>query len=95
MKRVIDRKTYNTETAEEIATNDYSDGTDAYNCGRTSSLFLTKKGAYFESHSTCWQGESDVLIPVTVEGAIEFFETAYDQKKEFEDAFPGVEIEDA
>lgn len=95
MKRVINRKTYNTETADRIATNDFSDGTNECNCGRTSSLFLTKKGNYFETHSTCWQGESDALIPVTVEGAMEFFEAAYDQRKEFEDAFPGVEIEEA
>jgi len=46
MKRIIDGKTYNTETAEEIANwcNDFSSN-DFRSC--VESLFLTKKGAFF------------------------------------------------
>jgi hypothetical protein len=46
MKKVIDGKLYNTETAEEIA--NWSNGlsySDFNNCEE--SLFLTKKGAWF------------------------------------------------
>ena len=95
MKRVIDKKTYNTETANQIATNNFSDGTNKYNVGRTSSLYRTQKGNYFVTHLTCWQGESDSLEPLSENEAIAYFEEMYEQLEEYEAAFPGVKIEDA
>lgn len=47
MKRVINKKVYDTETATRIATNDFSDGTNQFNCGRTADLYRTKKRKLF------------------------------------------------
>ena len=95
MKRVINKKTYNTETADRIATDDYSDGTNQFNCGRTADLYRTKKGNYFVVRETCWQGEHNSLEPLAEDAAIAEYESMYDQIEEFEAAFPGVKIEDA
>ncbi len=95
MRRVINKKVYDTETADEIATNDFSDGTNQYNVGRTSSLYRTPKGAYFAIYLTSWQGESDSLEPLTEDEAIKVYEGMYNQQGDFEDAFPNVKIEDA
>jgi len=95
MKKVIDRKVYNTETAEAIATNDFSDGTNKYNCGRTSSLYRTKKGNYFIVHLTCWQGEENSLRPLSLAEAIGEYEKMFEEYDDFEDAFPGVKTEEA
>jgi len=95
MKRVINRKVYDTETATAIATNDWSDGSNKYNCGRSASLYRTKKGSYFAVHETCWQGEHDSMEPLSVGDAIKCYEEMHDQRIEFEEAFPGVGIEEA
>lgn len=95
MKRVINKKVYDTETAKRIATNDFSDGTNEYNRGRTADLYRTKKGNYFIVHLTCWQGEHDSLRPLSQNEAVEEYENMFDQREEFEDAFPDVKIEEA
>jgi hypothetical protein len=45
MKKTIDRKVYNTETAEKLGT--YIEGTFGDPAGYEENLFVTKKGAYF------------------------------------------------
>ncbi|MBA7562071.1 hypothetical protein ES708_03720 [subsurface metagenome] len=95
MRRIINKKVYDTKTADEIATNDFSDGTNQYNVGRTSSLYRTPKGAYFAVYLTSWQGESDSLEPLAEDEAIKVYEGMYDQQRDFEAAFPNVKIEDA
>lgn len=95
MKRVINKKVYDTETATRIATNDFSDGTNQFNCGRTADLYRTKKGNYFIVHETHWQGESDSLRPLSQDEAIEEYENMFEQREEFEDSFPDVKIEEA
>lgn len=95
MRRVINRKVYDTETAVIIATNDFSDGTNQFNLGRTSSLYRTKKGSYFVVYLTCWQGESDSLEPLSENRAIEVYEGMIKEVETFEDAFPDVGVEEA
>jgi len=95
MKRVINKKVYDTETAIEIATNDYSDGSNRLNNGRSSALYRTKKGNYFLLTETCWQGEHDTIEPVSKNEAMEEWEYFHNQYTEFEEAFPDIEIEDA
>ena len=91
MKKTIDRKTYNTETAELIGS--WSNGrsySDFSPCSEA--VYKTKKGNFFihgsggpmsrysESNGNTTSGGSDI-IPVTVEGAIEWCE-----KRECEEA---------
>lgn len=94
MKRVINKKAYNTETAERIATNDFSNGNDKFNLGRTESLYRTKKGSYFEVNYTVWEGESNSLTPLSKDEAEVVYEKMFDRIIEFELAFPDMEVEE-
>lgn len=95
LKKVINRKLYNTETAVLLAGNDYWDGNNWERSGRNTFLYRTKKGAYFAVHLTCWQGEADHIEPITEGEAVELFEGMREQRVSHEDAFPGVEVEEA
>lgn len=98
MTQIIDRKRYNTETATLLSGNDWWDGNNYERSGRNTFLYRTPKGAYFVAELTRWQGEADGLRVVDRDEAIEMFEehAARDQNRvEFEEAFPGVEVEEA
>ena len=43
---------------------------------------------------TLWQGEIDRLEPLTIEEAIALYEQLPEKSMEFEEAFPGVEVEE-
>jgi hypothetical protein len=103
MKKIINRKTYNTETADEIAY--YRNN---YNCGDFNhyeeTLYRTKKGNYFlhgrggplskyaEPYDGGWSGSSDV-VPISEEDVINWLEETGNHDK-LEEMFPD-EIEEA
>jgi hypothetical protein len=87
MKAVIRGKQYDTETAEAIADNEFSDGTNRMNTGRCTTLYKTKKGNFFEFNETCWQGEHDTIIPLNKGEAKELFENLKNQSVGYEEAF--------
>ena len=95
MSAVIDRKRYSTKTATLLAGNDHWDGSNYERQGRNSFLYRTPKGAYFAVHLTCWQGERGSLEPLTVDEAVSMFEGMIEHRVSYEEAFPGVEIEEA
>jgi len=95
MNVVKDGKRYRTETATLIASDAYWDGHNWERHGRNTFLFRTPKGGYFVQHQTCWQGELDTLEPLSQEEAIKMYEELPEHEVEFEEAFPGIEIEDA
>jgi len=74
MKKVIGGKLYDTSTAEAIADNEFSDGSNKMPGGRCSTLYKTQRGNFFVHHETCWQGEHDSIEPLTKGEAIDFFE---------------------
>jgi hypothetical protein len=74
MKRIIDGKVYNTETAKRIADNQFRDGSNRMNCGTCTTLYKTIKGNFFAYHETCWQGERDSIEPLAKEEARKLFE---------------------
>jgi hypothetical protein len=92
---VIGGKRYNTETAEVIASNAYWDGHNWERSGRNTYLYRTKKGGYFATHLTCWQGERDTLEPLSQDEAVSMYESLQEHEIDFEDAFPGVAVEEA
>jgi hypothetical protein len=53
------------------------------------------KGNYFAQHLTQWQGEGDTLEPLTQDEAVTLFEGLREKRVSFEEAFPGVKIEEA
>ena len=95
MIKVINRKRYNTATAVIIATNEYKINSPADGLRRTSSLYRTQKGEFFSTHETCFEGEHDSLQPLSEADAIDIYEAMSTCYIKFEDAFPGVEVEDA
>ena len=95
MNEVIGGKRYNTETATLIAGDDYWDGHNWERKGRNTFLYKTAKSAYFVQYRTQWQGELDRLEILPQEEAIRLFEDLREKRITFEQAFPGVKIEDA
>ncbi len=99
MKQVIDRMTYNTETATLISGDDYWDGNNWERSGTNTFLYRTKNGRYFSQYQSQWQGDNDRLIAMSESEAIVLYEQhqIHGELREecFEDAFPGVEISEA
>lgn len=74
MKKIIGGKQYDTEKAELVADNSFTDGSNRLNHGRAMYLYKTKKGNFFCLYVTCWQGEHDSIKPLTIDEAKELFE---------------------
>lgn len=94
IKRVINGKRYDTNTATILASNEYWDGSNFERGGRNTHLYRSKGGAYFVVYSSQWQGESTKLEPLTREEAIELYEELQEQYVGYEEAFDTV-VEEA
>jgi hypothetical protein len=95
MVEVIGGKRYRTETATLIAHDAYWDGHNWERHGRNTFLFRTPRGNYFVQHQTCWQGERDRIEPLGRDEAIRLYEELPVKELGFEEAFPGVEVQEA
>jgi hypothetical protein len=58
-------------------------------------LFRTPKGNYFVQLQSTWPGERDRLFPLSRDEAMRLHGELPEKRVSFEQAFPGVEIEDA
>jgi hypothetical protein len=88
MKKVIGGKKYDTETATLIADDVYWDGNNFERHGRNTWLYRTPRGAFFRVDGTFWQGERDVLVPVSESEAKRIYEEDLPEHYlEWEDAF--------
>ncbi len=63
--------------------------------GRYAFLFRTPKGNYFVQYQSSSPGERDRLVPLDQSHAVTLYEKLPNKEVSFEEAFPGVEIEDA
>ncbi len=95
MSVIVDGKRYRTEGAELLASDVNSDGASGEQVGRNTFLFRTSKGNYFMQHQTTWPREQDSLTPLAREEAFRVFAELPAKMMEYEEAFPGVKIEDA
>lgn len=95
MERVIRGKRYSTATATLLAGNDYWDGHNYERSGTNTFLYRTPKGNYFKVHLTQWQGDRDSLEPLTQDEALELWENLSVKRLDYEEAFPGMIVEDA
>lgn len=94
--KIVDRKRYSTKTAMLIASDAYWDGHNWERSGRNTFLYKTPNGAFFTVTLTQWQGEQDSLTPISEDEAIELYETTLSEHEvEYQDAFPGVTVDDA
>jgi len=92
---VIGGKRYKTADSEEIANDAYWDGHNYERRGRNRFLFKTKNGNYFLVTRTCWEGERNALTPLSQDEAIMTWEELTEHLVKFEEAFPGVTVEEA
>lgn len=98
MSAVKDGKRYSTETATLVAGNDWWDGHNHERNGRQTFLYRTARGAFFFAHITCWDGEADHIEPCEISEAIDFYEQVQPHgtaRLPYDQAFPGVTVEDA
>lgn len=97
--QVVDGRRYSTRTATLLAGDDYWDGHNLERGGTNRFLFRTPRGAYFVQTRTCWIGSQQNdgrLTPVTQADAIGLFESSMRERRvTWEEAFPGVAVEDA
>lgn len=94
MERIVGGKRYAVRTANLIASDEYYDGQNFERNGRNKFLYRTKGGAYFEVRLTQWTGESDDIIPLSREEAIELWDDLQEKEVSYESAFDAV-VEDA
>lgn len=92
---VIAGKRYRTATSTIIADDAFWDGHNWERRGRNMFLYRTKNGNYFKVLQTRWQGERDSLVPLTMDEAQTLWEQLPEHNVTFEEAFPGVKVEDA
>ncbi len=95
MTRVIGGLRYSVGNSRCIADDLYWDGSNWERSGRNTFLYKTKGGRYFMVNLTCWQDERDTLEPVSLEEAIQMYESLPEQNVAFETAFPEVLVEEA
>lgn len=93
---VIGGLRYSVEKSALIASDLYWDGSNWERHGRNTYLYLTPGGRYFIVTRTQWQGEDDgALRPLEVEEAQDLWEELRVREVSYEEAFPGVTVEDA
>ena len=95
MIEIIGGKRYRTETAELLASDAYADGTSHERIGRNTFLFRTPNGSFFMQHQTMWDRERDCLTPLARDEAVQVYTELPVKMMDFEQAFPGIKIEDA
>jgi len=91
---VHDRIRYSTTTATLLAGNDYWDGHNYERGGTNTFLYRTPRGRYFAFRRTLWEGKRDYIEPLTEDDAIRLYEDLREKRVEFEDAFPGVAVQE-
>ena len=95
MTSVIHGKRYSTATATLLAGDDYWDGHNFERSGTNTFLYRTPKGAFFRVDLTQWEGQRDSLEPLTQDEALELWEELSEKRLDYEEAFPGLTVEDA
>lgn len=87
MRQIIDGKRYDTDKAQEVASDRYWDGNNWERQGRNTYLFKTEKGNFFLHRTTLWQGEMDSIEAITKEEAKGWYEMLPEHEMEYEEAF--------
>ena len=92
---VINGKRYRTTLSALLASDTQWDGRSNERLGRNTFLFRTPKGNYFMLLQSTWPREKDVLSPLARDEALRMYEELPTKATDIEEAFPGIEIEDA
>lgn len=95
MEAIIDGRRYKTATATLLASDAYFDGHNWERKNRNKFLFRTPNMRYFIVVLTQWPGERDRIEALEPDVAKRLWEELPEQEMTIEEAFPGIEIEDA
>jgi len=95
LTEVINGKRYRTTSASLLASDTQWDGRSNERLGRNTFLFRTPKGNYLMVLQSTWPREQDVLSPLARDEALRVYEELSTKAVDIEEAFPGIEIEDA
>ena len=95
MTEVIFGLRYSVETATLLADDVYWDGRNMERSGRNCFLYHTPNGRYFSVTVSMWQGERQTLTPLTLDEATELWRQLPERHVKFDEAFPGVDVEEA
>ena len=94
MKSIVNRLSYDTDTATLLADNKFWDGSNWQRGGRNTFLYKTAKGRFFQHETTQWQGEQERIMPLDEREAMDLYETLREKRVEWAEAF-GEEAEEA
>ena len=94
IEAIINGLSYNTETADLVASDEWWDGSNHERHGRNTHLYKTKKGKFFLGESTRWQGERDHIEALSLEDAKDYYERLPEKAMSYQEAF-GEEPEEA
>jgi hypothetical protein len=92
---IVNGKRYKTDSACLIASDAYWDGRNWERRGRNTYLFKTLKGNYFAQYQSKRRGEQDYITPITIDEAVQLYESLPQKEVEFDVAFPDIHVEDA
>ena len=96
IKKIVNRLCYDSQKATVLASDCFWDGHNWERNCRNRWLMKSEGGRYFIVTATMWQGEGDHIEPIEEEQvAISIYEDLPEHEVEFEQAFPGVRLEDA
>jgi hypothetical protein len=95
MVKVIGKTRYRVKGSTLLAHNHYWDGQNHTRHGRNTFLYRSAKGHYFVVYMSQWQGEHNRIEPLSKEEAYELYEHLRVKEVEPEEAFPGIQIEEA
>ncbi len=93
--RVIGGIRYSTDSAVQIANDQYWDGSNFERHGRNTFLYATANGRYFRVTLSQWQGERDLLEPLSAGEAMELWESLPEQTVDYLAAFPDASVTEA
>jgi len=94
--RIVGQRRYSTATATLLASDAYWDGHNFERRGRNTFLYRTSHRAFFVVTLSQWQGERDTLTPIPEDEAMSLYENDLSEHEvTYEEAFPGVVIENA
>jgi hypothetical protein len=92
---IVNGKRYKTDSACLIASDAYWDGKNWERHGRTTFFFKTLKGNFFSQCLSKRRGEQDLIKPLSVDEAVQLYESLPQKEVEFAVTFPDIHVEDA
>ncbi|MCX6701227.1 MAG: hypothetical protein NTV68_15140 [Methanomicrobiales archaeon] len=95
LSTIVNGKRYRSDSACLIASDAYWDGRNWERHGRNTFLFKTLKGNFFVQYQSKRRGEQDFIKSLSVEEAVQLYESLPQKEVEFAIAFPDLDIEDA